>query len=117
MSKPDHIFHFRFYSCTDYFSLPPQLTGDWHDLSLASWEQLEDRLRERLDSVASAVTRIEPGTLLRVSHESDKRQQTMSCLYCFVSLSVYHTVFKLSLSCLLAFFKLFFASKCIDYTE
>ena len=65
------IFHFRFYSCTDYFSLPPQLTGDWHDLSLASWEQLEDRLRERLDSVASAVTRIEPGTLLRVSETTD----------------------------------------------
>ena len=61
------MFRFRFYSCTDYFSLPPQLTGEWHDLSLASWELLEDRLRERLDSVVSAVQRAQPGTVLRVS--------------------------------------------------
>ena len=43
------------------------MTGEWHDLSLASWEVLEDRLRERLDSVISAVQRAQPGTVLRVS--------------------------------------------------
>ena len=47
----------RFYSSTDYFSLPPQITGDWHDLCLASWDRLEDALRARLDSVLAAVTR------------------------------------------------------------
>ena len=103
ISKSDSIFHFRFYSCTDYFSLPPQLTGDWHDLSLASWELLEDKLRERLDSVASAVMRIEPGTMLRVSETVNcLLRQFIGLLVPSVRLSVTKYFFKLSLSCIKA---------------
>ena len=61
----------RFYSSTDYFSLPPQITGDWHDLCLASWDRLEDALRARLDSVLAAVTRAgldtRSGVLINIS--------------------------------------------------
>ena len=38
------------------------VVGAWHDLSLANWELLEDELRERFDSVLSALQRTEPGT-------------------------------------------------------
>ena len=55
---------FRFYSSTGYFSLPPQLTGDWYDLSLSSWETLEDSLVERFDSILAAVQRAKPGQSL-----------------------------------------------------
>ena len=52
----------RFYSSSGYFSVPPVVVGAWHDLSLANWELLEDELRERFDSVLSALQRTEPGT-------------------------------------------------------
>jgi len=55
---------FRFYSSTEYFSLPPQLTGDWHDLSLSSWEKLEDSLVDRFDSILAAVQRAKAGQSL-----------------------------------------------------
>merc|ERR550519_1357403 len=48
---------FRFYSSTEYFSVPPQLTGDWYDLSLSSWDTLEGSLHERFESVLAAVRR------------------------------------------------------------
>ena len=51
----------RFYSSTGYFSVPPVVVGDWHDLSLANWDLLEDELRQRFDSVLSALQRTEPG--------------------------------------------------------
>ena len=55
---------FRFYSSTEYFSVPPQLTGDWHDLSLYSWGLVEDSLGERFDSVLAAVRRRTPEACL-----------------------------------------------------
>ena len=56
---------YRFYSSTEYFSLPPsQLTGDWHDLSLSSWEKLEDSLVDRFDSILAAVQRAKAGESL-----------------------------------------------------
>ena len=51
----------RFYSSTGYFSVPLVVVGDWHDLSLANWDLLEDELRQRFDSVLSALQRTEPG--------------------------------------------------------
>lgn len=52
----------RFYSSTGYFSVAPAVTGEWHELSLSSWELLEDQLRERFDSVLSALQRRAPHT-------------------------------------------------------
>ena len=51
----------RFYSSSGYFSVPLVVEGQWYDLSLATWEVLEDELRERFDSVLSALQRTEPG--------------------------------------------------------
>ena len=51
----------RFYSSSGYFSVTPVADGDWHDLSLANWDLLEDELRQRFDSVLSALQRTEPG--------------------------------------------------------
>ena len=50
----------RFYSSSGYFSVPPVVVGDWHDLSLANWDLLEDELRQSFDSVLSALQRTEP---------------------------------------------------------
>ena len=44
--------------------MPPQLTGDWHDLSLSSWGLVEDSLVERFDSVLAAAQRTKPGVSL-----------------------------------------------------
>ena len=41
----------RFYSSTAYFSLPPQLEGEWRELGLEAWEWLEAALQERMDQV------------------------------------------------------------------
>ena len=57
-----HLASLRFYSSSGYFSVDRTVTGDWHELSLSSWELLEDQLRERFDSVLSALQRTEPGT-------------------------------------------------------
>ena len=51
----------RFYSSSGYFSVPLVVEGQWYDLSLATWEVLQDELRERFDSVLSALQRTEPG--------------------------------------------------------
>ena len=51
----------RLYSSSGYFSVPLVVEGQWYDLSLATWEVLEDELRERFDSVLSALQRTEPG--------------------------------------------------------
>ena len=56
---------FRFYSSTNYFSLPPQSTGEWYELSIASCETLEDCLGERLDSIVTAVLRTKTGQCLK----------------------------------------------------
>jgi len=48
---------FKFYSSTEYFSVPTQLSGDWYDLSLESWETIEDNLVEKFDYILSAVRR------------------------------------------------------------
>ena len=37
--------------------MPTELTGEWHELSFASWEVLEESLDERLSSVISAINR------------------------------------------------------------
>ena len=52
---------FRFYSSTDYFSIPPCTTGLWHDLSLKNWESLETELTERIDQAAASASAALPG--------------------------------------------------------
>ena len=54
----------RFYSSTEYFSVPPQLTGDWNDLTLSTWEAMEDSLVDRFDSILAGVQRTKPGDSL-----------------------------------------------------
>ena len=56
----------RLYSSTEYISVLPQLSGNWHDLSLASWEAMEDSLVDRFDSIMAAVQRTnqETGSLV-----------------------------------------------------
>jgi len=44
-------FGFRFYSSTEYFSLPNQLTGDFHELSKGTFDILESALTERFERV------------------------------------------------------------------
>ena len=59
---------FRFYSSTAYFSLPPQLEGEWRELGLEAWDWLEAALQERMDQVQALRDSLE--NLTRESHET-----------------------------------------------
>ena len=52
---------YRFYSSTDYFSIPPCTTGQWYDLSLKNWESLETELTERIDQAVASASAALPG--------------------------------------------------------
>ena len=55
----------RFYSSTEYFSLPPQCAADWFELGNTSWEGLESAVVDRWEAVQAAVTRLQPGASTR----------------------------------------------------
>ena len=55
----------RFYSSTEYFSTPSQISGDWFDLSLSAWGILEDALSQIFKSVTEILQRTPPGARLR----------------------------------------------------
>ena len=57
-------FSIRFYSSTEYFSLPNQLAGDFHELSKGSFDILESALTERFERVVQ-------GALREVTHTPD----------------------------------------------